>query len=134
MSMLRDYYVRKIWLELEGKIPKVGQSKNTSLFMLILNSKQLSTHFSKWLKYCFILKNKLMLSQRNLKRVHARILHDFDSLGANAYLLFGGLLYPHALSHGNFVAHERFYIPSFLPQHYILTTLNRVFEMYKLKG
>lgn len=78
-SMLRGYCVRKIWLELERRGPKAGYSKNTFLFMLILNSKQLNGHFTKWLKYCFILKNILMLSQKTQKRVYEHILYGFDS-------------------------------------------------------
>lgn len=79
-SVLRGYCVRKMWLELERKGPKAEYSKNTLLFMLILNSKQLNVHFTKCLKYCFILKNILMLSLRTQKRVREHVLYGSDSL------------------------------------------------------
>lgn len=44
-SMLRDYYASKIWLGADRKLPKVRNSKNTFLLMLILNSKQLNIQF-----------------------------------------------------------------------------------------
>jgi hypothetical protein len=42
-SMFRDYYTSKIWLGVDRKLSKIENSKNTFLFMLILNSKQLNT-------------------------------------------------------------------------------------------
>lgn len=85
-SMLRGYCVRKIWLELERKGPKAEYSKNT------LNFKQLNVHFTKCLKYCFILKNILMLSQRTQKRVREHVLYGFDSLEP-IFIFSSGLSY-----------------------------------------